>query len=309
MSIATQERPVKQAAPRQPQRRRGIGAFGVIKRTVLYLILCGYCAAVVLPLVWMFYSSVKSHGEIFHDPWGLPRTVHWVNFQHAWVTAGIGRYFFNSVAAVIPSLILILLISSMAAYVLGRFNFRLNRFFFYLFIAGMMIPIQLALVPVFFLLKDFRLPLIGPLPLLNTLPGLVVVYVAYSLPFTIFVLTSFFRTLPNDLRDAAAIDGCSEYAIFWRVMLPLAKPGLITVGIFNFIGLWNEYLIALVLLTDERIRTLPLGLANLLMVTQYRSDMGALLAGLTIVMLPTLIVYVLLQERLTKGIMAGALKG
>jgi len=270
-------------------------------RGVLYLLLFGYAAAVVLPMIWLFYTSLKNNREIFASAWRLPATLHWENFVHAWVRAGIGRYFFNSVFVTAVSVTLIILVSAMAAYALTRFSFRGNRIIFYAFLAGLMVPTQLALVPLFFLINAMHL--------LDTYAGLILVYVAFSLPFTIFVLSGFFRTLPHELAEAAVIDGCTQIQAFWRVMLPLAKPGLITVAIFNFLGIWNEYLFALVLISSERLRTLPLGLANLLMVSHYESDWGALFAGLVMVMLPTLLAYSLLQGQLTKGITVGALKG
>src|SRR5262249_48761305 len=140
-------------------------------------------------------------------------------------------------------------------------------------------------------------------------PGLILIYVAASLPFSIFVLTAFFRTLPGELREAALIDGASEWQVFKTVMMPIAKPGLITVAIFNFLGLWNEYLFALVFLNSDNLKTLPLGLASISIQAQYKSDFGLMFAGLVIVMLPTLFVYILLQEKLTKGVTLGALKG
>ena len=274
-------------------RRVGLG--------VIYLILLGYAAVVILPMVWLLYTSLKSNQEIFASAWKLPATPQWENFTYAWVRAGIGRYFLNSVFVTVTSVALILLVSAMAAYALTRFSFRGNRFIFYAFLAGLMIPTQLALVPLFFLINGMRL--------LDTYAGLILVYVAFSLPFTVFVLSAFFRTLPQELAEAALIDGCTHAQAFWRVMLPLAKPGLVTAAIFNFLGIWNEYLFALVFISSERLRTLPLGLANLLIVSHYESDWGALFAGLVMVMVPTLLVYSLLQGQLTKGITVGALKG
>ena len=139
--------------------------------------------------------------------------------------------------------------------------------------------------------------------------GLIVIYVAASLPFTVFTLTAFFRTLPNEVREASQMDGASEYRTFFRVMMPLAKPGLVTVAIFNFLGLWNEYLFGLVFLNSDALKTLPLGLASISLQAQYKSDFGLMFAGLVIAMLPTLIVYLILQEKLTKGITVGAIKG
>jgi len=270
-------------------------------RVLLYALLVGYAGAVILPMGWLFYTSLKSNEEIFRSPWALPERPHWENFTYAWGRAHIGDYFANSLAITLVSVALILLVSAMAAYVLARFPFRGNRIIFYAFLAGLMVPMQLALVPLFFLVNSMRL--------LDTYTGVILVYIAYSLPFTIFVLAGFFRTLPHELAEAALIDGCTPSQAFWRVMLPIAKPGLVTAAIFNFLGIWNEYLFALVLISTESLRTLPLGLANLLMVTHYESNWGGLFAGLVIVMLPTLLAYALLQGQLTKGITAGALKG
>lgn len=283
------------------RRRKDLSAGRLIGQAALYLVLFGYTLAVVLPMVWLLYTSLKNNQEIFASAWSLPKAAHWANFTYAWQRAQIGQYFFNSAFIGAISVTLILLVSAMAAYALTRFPFRGSRAIFMAFLAGLMVPTQLALVPLFFLVNSMHL--------LDTYTGVVLVYIAYSLPFTVFVLAGFFRTLPHELAEAACIDGCTQVQAFWRVMLPIAKPGLITAAIFNFLGIWNEYLFALVLISTERMRTLPLGLANLLMVTHYESNWGALFAGLVIVMIPTLLAYSLLQGHLTKGITAGALKG
>jgi raffinose/stachyose/melibiose transport system permease protein/N-acetylglucosamine transport system permease protein len=175
---------------------------------------------------------------------------------------------------------------------------------FWLFLAGLMIPAQLAMVPLFFELRA--------LGLLNSRAGLILVYVANGLPFAIFILAGFFRSLPRTLYEAAIIDGCGEFMAFRRVMLPLARPGLVTVAIFQFIGVWKEYFFAFMLIggdAEGAARTLPLGLANLAIAAQYRADYGMLFAGLVMVMIPILVVYVALQKHLVKGVTAGALKG
>ena len=167
-----------------------------------------------------------------------------------------------------------------------------------------MVPLQLAIVPLFFEMKS--------LGLLDSRLGLLVVYVAFGMPFSIFVLTGFFKTLPASLHEAALLDGAGEWGAFWRVMLPLARSGLITVGIFTFLGTWNEFLMAFMFLSgrdSEAIRTLPLGLAEITMASQYRSDWGMAFAGLVLMMAPTMVVYVVLQKHLIKGITVGAVKG
>jgi len=175
---------------------------------------------------------------------------------------------------------------------------------FWLFLAGLMIPVQLSIVPLFFELRA--------LGLLNSRLGLVLVYTANGLPFAIFILAGFFKSLPRSLYEAAVVDGCSEASAFWRVLLPLAKPGLVTVAIFQFIGIWKEYFFAFMFTSGDAgasVRTLPLGLANLSITSQYRSDYGMLFAGLVIVTVPILIVFIALQKHLVKGVTAGALKG
>lgn len=238
------------------------------------------------------------------------------NYRAAWVESNFSRYFFNSLWVTGWSLFGTLALASMAAYVLARFEFRGNRWLFLFFISGMMIPAQLLLIPVFFeysWLSEMGTQLLQPFGLRFQLYdshfGLIMLYIALSLPFTILVLSGFFKSLPGALREAAIMDGCGEYRTFWHVMLPLAKPGLITAAIFNFLGIWNEYIFALVFVNTPELKTLPLGLASVSIQAQYRTDFGLMFAALVIVVAPTLLVYVLLQRQLTEGITTGALKG
>lgn len=272
-----------------------------MKRTLTTVGLWLFAATVVVPLLWVLVTSFKTGPEIFQSPWGTPESPQWVNYSNAWEKAGIGRYFFNSLVVTLATLLLLLPAGAMAAYVLGRFVFPGSKALFGAFLGGMMFPNFLVIVPLFFLLKNMAL--------LDTKTGLVLVYVAYSLSFTIFVLSGFFQSLPNELEEAAMIDGCGYAGTFWRVMLPLAKPGLIVVGIFNAIGLWNEYSLALVLVTGDENRTLPLGIANLVMVQHYQSDWGALFAGLVIVMVPVLLLYWAFRDKIHETMLAGAVKG
>ncbi|MDH7570890.1 MAG: carbohydrate ABC transporter permease [Armatimonadota bacterium] len=302
-------------------------------RSLKYVVLLSYLVVVVFPMVWVLYTSAKSTQEIYQNPFGLPAVVTHPdrhntavlvqNYRRAWVDSHFGRYFLNSVQVVAISLAFILLLGSMAAYVLARFTFRGQTLVYYLFLSGLLIPMQLILIPLFFQYSDmgeFLTRLLAPqaaalglgrltVSLHDSHAGLILIYIAASLPFTVFVLTAFFRTLPGELREAALMDGASEYRVFFSVMMPLGRPGLVTVAIFNFLGLWNEYLFGLVFLNSDYLKTLPLGLASISMQAQYKSDFGLLFAGLVITMLPTLFIYILLQERLTRGITVGALKG
>jgi len=256
---------------------------------------------VVFPFLWMIMTAFKSDPEIVFGPWKLPDTLQWDNFSRAWTKAHIGRYFLNTLIVLAGSLTGTLLISSMAAYVLTRFEFFGRRALLYLFMAGMMFPVFLALVPLSFLVDDLNMK--------DTYQGLILVYIAYSLPFTIFFMTGFFKTLPSEVAEAAIIDGAGQYQVFFQIMLPMAKSGLIAMGIFNFLGQWNQFLLPLVLVTDERKKVLSQGLYNLSIQQGYANDYGALFAALVITMVPTLVVYVLFQRRLESGLTAGALKG
>ncbi|RME69934.1 MAG: carbohydrate ABC transporter permease [Verrucomicrobia bacterium] len=279
---------------------------GRISRGLVYGVLLAYLAWTVLPMLWVAASALKTDAAIFRDPLGLPAVdaLQWDNFARAWTGARFGDYFLSSVVVTVVSVAGILLLGSMAAYALSRFFHPLGRVVYGLFLAGLMIPVQLSIVPLFFELRA--------LGLLNSLAGLILVYVANGLPFAIFILAGFFRGLPRALYEAAVIDGCSEARAFWHVMLPLARPGLVTVAIFQFIGIWKEYFYAFMFLSGggpEAPRTLPLALANLAIASQYETDFGMLFAGLVIVTLPLLVFYLVVQKHLIRGITTGAVKG
>lgn len=279
-----------------------------VSKVCVFAVLAGYLLWVVYPMAWMVASSFKKDEAIFRDAFAFPAVdaLAVENYSNAWSGARFGDYFLNSVIVTASSVTLILLFGSMAAYALARFYHPAGKAVFWLFLAGLMIPVQLSIVPLFFELRA--------LGLLNSLPGLVLVYTANGLPFAVFILAGFFRGLPRSLYEAAVVDGCGEAGAFWRVMLPLARPGLATVAIFQFIGIWREYFFAFMLASggDSAVagaRTLPLGLANLAITAQYRSDFGMLFAGLVMVTVPILAIYILLQKHLVKGIAAGAIKG
>ncbi|HEX5542059.1 MAG TPA: carbohydrate ABC transporter permease [Micromonospora sp.] len=255
----------------------------------------------VFPLLWVLISSFKSDKEILSDPWNLPETLQVENWARAWTEARIGQYFLNSGIVVAGSLSLTMLMGATAAYVFARYEFFGRQFLYYLFVGGMMFPVFLALVPLFFVVRN--------LGLLNTWAGLILVYAAYSLPFTIFFLTAFFRTLPTTVAEAALIDGCGHFRLFFQVMLPMAKPGLISIAIFNFLNHWNQFILPLVLMQGDKSKwVLAQGLRDLAVNQGYQADYSGLFAGLTIGMLPVLGVYILFQRQIQTGLTAGQLK-
>ena len=280
---------------------RRTSAPAIARTTSVYLFLGAYFIVVVFPMVWMLYTSFKTSDDVLANTWMPPLHPTVANYRIALSEADMARYFLNSVVVVSVSVLGVVLLGAMAAYALAPVALFGREALYLFLISAMMVPPQLSMAPLFSLL--------GSLGLLNTYTGLILVYVARSLPFTIFVLRSFFATLPGDLREAGIVEGASEWRAFWEIMFPLARPGLIVVAIFNFLWLWNEYLFALMIMARPERQTLPLGIANLLVVMNYRSQWGAVFAGLAIILLPTLIVYLLLHRRIVAGMTVGALKG
>ncbi|GAA2292228.1 carbohydrate ABC transporter permease [Glycomyces scopariae] len=256
---------------------------------------------IIIPVAWIVLSSFKTSREIASVPLGLPESLHWQNYANAWTNGHIGSFFLNTLQVMVFSVSGTMLLGAMAAYVLARYQFWGNRIIYFGFAAGMMFPVFLALFPLF--------KTLGNVGLLNTYTGLVIVYIAYSLPFTVFFLTAFFRTLPTGVAEAAVVDGAGHYRLFFQVMLPMAKPGLVAITIFNIIGQWNQFLLPLVLMgrnPDDAV--ISQGLANLAMRQGYEGDSGALFAGTVLAMIPIFVAYVLFQRQIQEGLTAGAIK-
>ena len=281
---------------RKPEATANDRVVGAISHTMLTI----WSLIVILPLLWTIMTSFKTTTEIFASPFALPEHWNFDNYVKAWTTAGIGNYFLNSVVVVGCALIIVMMLGAMCAYVLARFAFPGSRAIYYLMLAGLTFPIFLAIVPLFFILKNVGL--------LNTLPGLIITYVAFALPFTVFFLFSFFKALPNEIAEAAALDGAGEWRTFFQVMLPMAKPGLASVLIFNFLGLWNQFLIPVALNTDTRNYVLSQGLAAFASQAGYAVDFGALFAAVVITVVPVLVIYVIFQRQLQGSVSQGTSK-
>jgi N-acetylglucosamine transport system permease protein len=265
-----------------------------------HVLLSIWSIIVIVPFLWVVLSSFKTSKEILASPFSLPAHWQFDNYAHAWTDAGIRQFFLNTVIVVGVALVLVMLLGAMCAYVLARFTFPGSRFIYYLMLAGLTFPIFLAIVPLFFVLKN--------LGLINTLPGLIIVYVAFALPFTVFFLYAFFKTLPDDVYEAALIDGAGEWRTFFRVMLPMARPGMAAVAIFNFLGLWNQFLLPVALNTDPSRYVLTQGMASFASQAGYSVDFGALFAAVVITVVPVLIVYVIFQRRLEGSVSRGTFR-
>lgn len=258
-----------------------------------------WLAVTTLPFIFVVMTSLKSQQETFSGAvWALPESLNFGNYLEV-LNGGFWVYLRNSVFVLVLSIGLILVISSMAAYAFARLRFRLNKPLFGLIVAGMIVPIHITLIPIYLLIRNVGLydtpfALIGP-------------YVATALPVSIFILTEFMRQIPKELEEAAKLDGCGAFGIFWKVFLPLSGPGLSTVAIYNSIGLWNEFIFAYVLTSNPANRTLPLAIWDFQ--GQYASNIPAILSVVTLTSLPLIVAYAFGQEPIVKGMMAGALKG
>jgi N-acetylglucosamine transport system permease protein len=266
-----------------------------------HVALAVWALLIILPLLWTFLASFKSNTEIFGDPLQLPGALRLDSWGRAWDKAHIGRYLFNSILVVFFGTAGTMLFGSMAAYVLGRYKFVGSKLIYYYFVAGLAFPIFLALGPLFFVVKQFGM--------LDSYVGLIVVYIAYSLPFTVFFLAAFFRTLPQAVAEAALIDGASHTRTFFQIMVPMAKPGLISITIFNILGQWNQYLLPLVLMGGVPDKwPLTLGIARISTLAGYEADWPGLFAALSMTILPVMIVYIIFQRHIQSGLSSGALK-
>lgn len=258
-----------------------------------------FVAANLLLFLFLVMSSFKTTSAIFDAPWAPPTSLRFENWARAWGSSGFGRAAVNTVVVVVAGAVTTVAISAPAAYVLSRVQTRTTAFLTVFFALGLGVPAQVTVIPLFVML--------GSVYLVNSLFGLFIVYTATHLPFTVFLLTGYLRSLPSELEEAAAIDGASPLRAFWQIMLPLARSGLITVLILNAIGMWNETLLALVFLQSDEKYTLSLALLNFLSSMQYTgADYGGLFAGVCILVLPMLTVYLWLGRRIIEGMTLGA---
>lgn len=305
--------PARHAAARpRPGRKRWnqrteVGFFTVLAHISLAI----WALIIIAPLLWTFLAPFKSNTEIFiGSPFALPKSWDFDAFGRAWTKAHIGRYFLNSVWVVFWSTAGTMLFGSMAAYVLARYRFWGNRIIYYLFVSGLAFPVFLAIVPLYLILYGLGQSTNGLIGL-NTFTGLILIYIAYSLPFTVFFLTAFFKTLPNSVAEAAIMDGASHTRLFFQVMMPMARPGLISITIFNIIGQWNQYLLPVALMQGEgsdQKYVLPQGIATISISAGYVADWSALFAALTLSILPMIVAYAFFQRQIQQGLTAGAVK-
>jgi multiple sugar transport system permease protein/raffinose/stachyose/melibiose transport system permease protein len=270
-------------------------------RWLLLIPVVAYSVFSAGPYVWTAMMSLRTTDEIYRSHYGLPIPAHWEKYHRAWTEFGYATYFRNSAIVTVAAVALVTVLGAMAAFVFARrrYAFPGREPLFLLVFLSIMFPPQIMLLALFQILVQYKL--------FNTLTGLVLVYVATELPLTIYLLRAFFAQIPTELEEAARIDGCGDWRLFWRVMLPMALPAVATTVILNFIYFWNEFLYAVVFITRQQSRTLPLAIQFL--VSDQYFDIGMLATGLMIATLPVLVLYLFLSEWFVKGMTAGAIKG
>jgi raffinose/stachyose/melibiose transport system permease protein len=271
---------------------------GLVK-SLLGIILLIYAISIFFPILLMLLTSLKSNKEIFTNPYGLPHIFNLNNYIKLIKISNYLVYFKNSIIVAVTSIFLILIISSLASFVIAKYRFMGDRFLYFYFIAGLIIPIKLGTIGI--------LKTMITLHLFDNIASLVIVNVAMGIPFGVFVLTDFIRMIPEELSNSARIDGCSEPKIFYKIIVPLIRPALAAVAIINFIPIWNDFWFPLVLIRSDNIKTVPL--ATALLYGQYETNFGLIFAVLSMASLPVIIFYLILSRQFIKGLTAGALKG
>ncbi len=268
-------------------------------KACIYIFLTLVAVLYIAPLLWVFMVSFKTNSEIFTSPFALPESFYIDNFTFAWTAGKLGIATLNSFIVCAVTLILSMLIGSMAAFAIGRLRFKLAKPCMTFFLLGMMIPVHCVMIPLF-----TRFAKLG---LSNSLTGLIIPYLTFSLPVTIFIMTGFFQSMPNELMESACIDGATIYEIFFKIALPLSKTGLFVTGLMTFVANWNELLLAMVFISDDMKKTLPVSLSKF--VGPYNTNYSQMFAAIIIAIIPTIIVYCIFSNQIVDGLTAGAVKG
>lgn len=279
-----------------------------IFRVFVYIVLILVALSIIVPVAWVFMSSIKENAEFYGNPWNLPKGFYFQNFIDAWEKANMGTYLFNSVVVTAMALGILLAVAVPCAYVLSRMDFKGRKFLRTLMKAGLFINLSYIVIPIFLILLDLNLTF-KTQGFLNNRLVLAIIYSATAIPFTVYLLSNFFSSISKTYEEAARIDGAGYFRTMIDIILPMAKPAVITVILFNFLLFWNEYILAQTIMVKPEMRTLPVGLISLQQASRGAAQYGRLYAGLVLVMLPTLILYIMVQKQLTEGMMVGGDKG
>ncbi len=269
----------------------------VVWRILMFL----WGLSILFPLVWIFYESLKTNREFFQSAWSLPAVPQWKNYKTAWNNLNISRAMLNTVYYVGASGIIGLFITTICAYALTRLEWKGKKLVYETIMISLFLPGINALVPQYVLAKKLHL--------VNSLTGLITLNVLAVSAFDILLLGGFMQTIPNELEESAYIDGASIFQVYWKVVMPLAKPGIMTVGIFKFLGLYNDFLPPLIYLSDPKKYTIGVNMYQENQLMQYKADWVSLCAGVVLAMIPTLVVYLIFQKQIVEGATLGSVKG
>lgn len=265
---------------------------------LIQIILIGNSIIMLAPIVIMVFSAFKTNAQIFRSPFGLPDFTHVANLVRVWTETDFVLYLMNSFIVTGASIGLILILGTMAAYAIARYEFRGASAILLFFLAGLTLPLKLAIIPLFIQMRD--------LGLIDSRFSLIFIYVATGLPTTVFIMTGFIRSLPNELEDAARMDGASEARIMWSIMLPLVRPAMVIAAIQNVVPIWNDFFFPLIFIQNNALKTLPQGLTTFM--GEFGTDWGVLFSGLTLSALPIILLYIALSRQFINGMTAGAVK-
>jgi raffinose/stachyose/melibiose transport system permease protein len=264
-----------------------------------YGVLVTFALIALAPIIVMWMNALKKSTEIFRNPFALPTVFQWENLVRAWTVGRFNQYIGNSVILTIPTVLGVVALASLAGYSFGRLKFVGSNIVYYLFLLGLMVPFQSIMIPMYYDLRDFQL--------IGSYWAMILPAIALGLPFGIFLMQAFFKGLPAELAEAARIDGCTEFGVFFRVILPLAQPAISTLVVFQFMWTWNAFLMPLLFLNEESLRPVALGIV--FFSGRYTTNYGLVAAGVTLATLPLIAIYIIFQRQFMRGLTAGAVKG
>ncbi len=270
-----------------------------IVSTLIYVFLILLAIIYIVPLLWVLITSLKNDSTLMLSPWAMPAKLEWSNYEFAWTKGHLGTAMLNSLIVCGSTLVISMVFGSMAAFAIAKLRWKLSKLTMYYFLIGMMIPIHTILIPLFVQFSGWGMS--------NTLMGIIIPYITFSLPITIYIMVGFFEGIPNELFEAACIDGCSVYKMFGTVAIPLAKTGFMVTGLMSFVSNWNELLVAMVFISKEAKKTLPVSLTKF--VGPYHTNYCQMFAAIMIAIIPTIIAYVAFANQIVEGLTAGAVKG
>lgn len=269
-----------------------------IVRISSHLVVALFTIIIVYPVVWMVFASLKTNTEIVTNIWGPPTSLHWENYTGAWNSAKLGHALVNSVLTSIGSVVLVIILAATAAYAFARMRFRGSLLIFLIMVFTMHAPVPI--IPLYVMIVRIGLS--------DTRIGLILTMAAMGMPLSIFIFRAFFQSIPGELTDAAKVDGCNEFTAFLRVVVPVSGPAIATVAILEFVGAWNQYFLALVLLRSDTVRTIPLAI-QVFFYAQGRTEWEQVFAALTVGSLPMILLYIVMQRQFIQGLTAGSVKG